>query len=79
MTQKEFESLKGKVIQELLNACLEHYNAELALCEPARPRGAEERSSEAYNKFVWHCQDYIDILSSDADSIAEIELNFNYL
>lgn len=70
------DTIKQKVLEKLLNACKNHYEAELALCEPCAPISWKEDAKAAYEEFVWRYQDYQLVFEDEMD-ITDDDLNYN--
>lgn len=70
------DAIKQKVLEKLLNACKNHYEAELALCEPVAPQSWKDEAKAAFDEFVWRYQDYQLVFEDDMD-ITDDDLNYN--
>lgn len=47
------DAIKQKVLEKFLNACKNHYEAELALCELIAPQSWKDEAKAAFDEFVW--------------------------
>lgn len=68
--------LRQKVQAKLLEASLNYYEAERALCELAAPQQWKDDRQKAYNEFIWRCQDYE--LVNESDEVDPDDLNYEY-
>ena len=69
-------AIKQKVQEKLIDACTRHYEAEMALCEPAAPQSWKDDAKEAWEEFVWRYQDYELVFKYDMD-ITKDDLNYD--
>ena len=70
------DAIKQRVIEKFLNACKNHYEAELSLCEPVAPQSWKDEAKAAFEEFVWRYQDYELVFKDDMD-ITDDDLNYN--
>lgn len=68
--------LRQKVQAKLLEASINYYEAERALCELAAPQQWKDDRQKAYNEFIWRCQDYE--LVNESDEVDPDDLNYEY-
>jgi hypothetical protein len=69
-------SIKQRVQEKLLDACVRHYEAERALCEIAAPQSWKDEAKAAWEEFVWRCQDYELVFKCGID-ITKEDLNYD--
>lgn len=68
--------LRQKVQAKLLEASINYYEAERALCELAAPQQWKDDRQKAYNEFIWRCQDYQVV--NESDEVDPDDLNYEY-
>ena len=68
--------LRQKVQAKLLEASINYYEAERALCELVAPQQWKDDRQKAYNEFIWRCQDYE--LVNESDEVDPDDLNYEY-
>ena len=70
------DDLKEKVKDKLLEAAINYYEAERACCELVVPQKWKDDRNNAYNEFIWRCQDYETV--KDCTNIDLNKLNNKY-
>ena len=71
------EILKEKVKDKLLEAAINYYEAERSCCGLVVPQKWKDDRNNAYNEFIWRCQDYETV--NYCNNIDMNELNYTYL